>query len=84
MSASKSPTASRRRHDPSEGVDALPDLSTVDELADFLRVTPSVLSHWRARRIGPAWFSMGPRGLVRYAKRDVLDWLARNRREGER
>ena len=54
-------------------------LATPQEVADYLRKPVKTLAEWRYRGIGPAYHRSGRD--VRYAWSDVLDWVARQRRE---
>jgi Helix-turn-helix domain len=54
-------------------------LATPQEVADYLRKPVKTLAQWRYQGIGPAYHRSGRD--VRYAWSDVLDWVARQRRE---
>jgi Helix-turn-helix domain len=54
-------------------------LAKPQEVADYLRKPVKTLAQWRYRGIGPAYHRSGRD--VRYAWSDVLDWVARQRRE---
>lgn len=51
-------------------------LLTEREAADYLRLAPATLARWRWRGDrGPNWRKLG--GAVRYATRDLEDYLAK-------
>ena len=53
-------------------------LLTSDEAADLLRLRPATLRAWRCRGAGPPYHKVGDR--VRYSRRDLDAWLAKQRR----
>lgn len=48
-------------------------------LAALLEVTPLTLQRWRDLGKGPAWHQFPGSNVIRYARADVLCWLASNR-----
>ena len=60
-----------RRHD-----DDWPELLTVTEAAEFLRLTRSTLDHYRCEGRGPIYRKHGAR--VVYPKPDLIAWSERN------
>lgn len=57
-------------------------LLTSDEAARLLRLRPATLRAWRCRGTGPPYHKVGD--LVRYSRCDLYEWLAGQRREGQR
>ena len=49
------------------------DLLVTEELAHWLRVTPQWLHAGRFRDYGPPYVKA--RGIVRYRRQDVIDWI---------
>jgi predicted DNA-binding transcriptional regulator AlpA len=66
-----------RPREPRGGMDRLPRMLTSTEVAEGLGVSPSTLSRWRARGVGPRVYWLG-RACPRYCEQDVLEWLERN------
>jgi predicted site-specific integrase-resolvase len=60
----------------------LTDYWTPEELAGFLSVTLETLKKWRSIGRGPAYVKMGRRAM--YPKQDVLDWIERQKHNGDR
>jgi len=58
---------------------AVDELMTPREVADTLLVSESCLRSWRARALGPAWIPLSEK-VIRYARRDVDEYLDRQRR----
>lgn len=54
-------------------LDDMPDLLTIDQLADYLELPKSTLYQWRSRQRGPRSLTVGRR--IRYRKTDVIKWL---------
>lgn len=52
------------------------DLMTTAEVADYLKLKPNTLEHWRTRSLGPRYEYAGRRVL--YRRKDVDDWLRTN------
>jgi predicted DNA-binding transcriptional regulator AlpA len=52
---------------------SLKELSTVEELANRLRMSTSALNKWRLLGIGPKYIKTGR--LVRYRSSDVTQWM---------
>lgn len=52
------------------------DLMTTAEVADYLKLKPNTLEHWRTRSLGPHYEYAGRRVL--YRRKDVDDWLRTN------
>jgi predicted DNA-binding transcriptional regulator AlpA len=52
-------------------------LMTPDQLATFLQVDTERLYEWRSRGVGPRFVKLSARE-VRYAWRDVREWLESN------
>lgn len=52
-----------------------PDLLTTAEVAELLHLPEGTLRTWRHQGTGPRSFKLG--ALVRYERRDVLEWLQR-------
>ncbi|WP_195393500.1 helix-turn-helix domain-containing protein [Actinomyces urogenitalis] len=52
------------------------DLMTTAEVADYLKLKPNTLEHWRTRSLGPHYEYAGRRVL--YRRSDVDDWLRTN------
>lgn len=50
---------------------------TLAELAALLRVPPATLRYWQQKHSGPDWYKVGRH--IRYRRRDVDDWLDRQR-----
>jgi hypothetical protein len=57
--------------------DELPELLTAIEAAQFLRLSPITLSHYRYQGRGPIYRKHGWR--VFYAKADLVEWSERQR-----
>jgi phage terminase Nu1 subunit (DNA packaging protein) len=55
--------------------DDMPPLLGTDELAGFLRVSPRTVEAWRVRGGGPEYIRAS-KGMIRYARAAVLEWLA--------
>lgn len=53
-------------------------LLRVEELANFLGLSPTTLRAWRHNRMGPPSLKVG--GQIRYAPEDVAAWLAARKR----
>lgn len=49
-------------------------LLTEKQVAEFLSVTIKVTQKWRAHRVGPKWFRVGP-SMVRYCPDDLDSYL---------
>lgn len=60
----------------------LADYINPEELAAFLGVHTDTLKKWRSLGRGPSHLKLGRRAL--YPKADVLDWIERQRRNGDR
>jgi hypothetical protein len=54
-------------------------LLTPDEVAILLRVDERTLANWRYRGIGPIFTKLG--GLVRYARRDLDEFVMQSRQK---
>lgn len=54
-------------------VDRRPELMTLEEVADELRVSRKTLLNWRAQGFGPMGFRVGR--AVRYRRDAVAKWL---------
>lgn len=54
------------------------ELLTVAGAAEMLGLSASCLNKWRITGQGPAWHRCGR--AVRYARSDLAEWLAANRR----
>lgn len=52
-------------------------LLSTREAADHLRNSPRTFIRWRGLGLGPPYIRVG--GKVRYLRRDLDEWLARNR-----
>ncbi|WP_439545010.1 helix-turn-helix transcriptional regulator [Sandarakinorhabdus sp.] len=50
------------------------ELLTTKETADYLRLAPTTLEHWRLDGRGPAFVRWGR--SVRYRRADIEHWLA--------
>jgi excisionase family DNA binding protein len=55
-------------------------LLTVDEVAQWLGLSPGTLRYWRHVNRGPQSLSVG--GAVRYRASDVEEWLDRGAKRG--
>lgn len=66
-----------KQREPRAGMDRLPRMLTSTEVAQALGVSPSTLSRWRARGVGPRVYWLG-RACPRYREQDILEWLERN------
>jgi predicted DNA-binding transcriptional regulator AlpA len=66
-----------KQREPRVGMDRLPRMLTSTEVAEALGVSPSTLSRWRARGVGPRVYWLG-RACPRYREQDILEWLERN------
>jgi hypothetical protein len=53
------------------------DLLTTQQAAKAFKVTPAALKQFRFEHRGPAFFKLGR--LVRYARRDLEEYLQANR-----
>jgi hypothetical protein len=53
------------------------DLLTTEQAARAFKVTPAALKQFRFEHRGPAFFKLGR--LVRYARRDLKEYLQANR-----
>lgn len=56
------------------------ELLTVEEAAEYLTVTKSALSHWRAHGKGPDYLKLG--AAVRYSRTALDEWMDRCRVPG--
>lgn len=60
-------------------------LLSTQEAAEYLQNSARTFVRWRGLGIGPAYIRAG--GKIRYQRRDLLQWLGRNRvqpvREGQ-
>lgn len=54
-----------------------PSEMTDTQAAEYLAVSPQTLRGWRVERKGPTYHKHGR--AVRYAKKDLDEWLARSR-----
>jgi len=54
-------------------LDSLPDLLTIEEVADFLQISKITLYFWRQKGDGPPALSMGH---LRFPKEDLRGWLS--------
>lgn len=52
-------------------------LLSTQEAAEYLQNSPRTFVRWRGLGIGPAYIRAG--GKIRYKRRDLLQWLVRNR-----
>ncbi|MUL49267.1 helix-turn-helix domain-containing protein [Mycobacterium sp. CBMA293] len=48
----------------------------VSEVSALIGVPAGTLRYWRHAGKGPASFSLGPRGRIRYRRSEVERWLA--------
>jgi hypothetical protein len=48
---------------------------TTKEAGELLCTAPATLADWRVNGDGPRYYKVGDK-LVRYAERDLLEWLA--------
>ncbi len=53
--------------------DARDELLTLQDVAEFLEVSPNTVYYWRYQRTGPKGHKVGRQ--VRYWRSDVLAWL---------
>ncbi len=51
----------------------MPNILTLDEVADLTRTSPNTLRFWRHQGTGPHSFKLGRR--VMYREEDVLAWM---------
>lgn len=51
----------------------LPDIATIDQVADFLQISKPTLARWRASGDGPRFVRFGR--TVRYKKNDLFAWV---------
>lgn len=51
----------------------LPDLLTIDEVADYLSVTKNTVYGWRKERTGPPAIKIGKH--LRFPKGALLEWV---------
>ena len=56
-----------------------PEIMTPLQAASFLGLSEAALRDYRKARSGPAYSQPTDR-IVRYARQDLLDWLAKSRR----
>lgn len=56
------------------------ELLTLAEVARLLRVSPATVRYWRHQHTGPLSFRIGRH--VRYRRCDVLNWIARQIKDG--
>lgn len=73
----------RRSPDPAPVASLPPRLLRSDELAPLLGMTPDGLRALRSRGGGPAITRLS-RGTIRYAPRDVTEWINSCREQPER
>jgi len=57
-------------------------LLTDVELAELLNVTRSTVRSWRIKGKGPRYYKLG--GAVRYAEKDIQEWMETSRKGGVR
>lgn len=55
-------------------LDSLPDLLTIEEVADFLQISKNTLYFWRQKGDGPPALSLGRH--LRFPKEDLRGWLS--------
>jgi excisionase family DNA binding protein len=60
----------------------IPDLLTIAEAAELLRIPVDTLRYWRQRGIGPDSFKVGRH--VMYRAEAIADWLALQEAAGRR
>lgn len=53
---------------------ALPRLLKPEQVADELCIETKTLANWRSQRIGPPYLKLN--GAVRYAEKELTEWLA--------
>lgn len=63
-----------------EKEDQMPELLTLQEACELLKVHPNTLRQWDAKGILPA-IRIGERKARRYRKEDILKYLNRNKKE---
>jgi len=49
------------------------------ELAELLGVSQRTLINWRNNNLGPEWLQLG--GSIKYAKKDVNEWLLKQKKK---
>lgn len=59
----------------------MPDLMTVEEVAEFLRTPRGTLAQWRHHKKGPKSFKLGKRVL--YDRSEVEEFLSRAKAAGD-
>ncbi|GAT73595.1 hypothetical protein MHM582_2089 [Microbacterium sp. HM58-2] len=66
---------------PIAGFEDVPPFMSPKTLAGILEVTPLTLQRWRDSKDdkGPAWSEIPGSNVIRYSRRDVLEWLAKHR-----
>ena len=60
--------------DEPKGGEEIPELFTLEEACEMLKVHPNTLRQWDAKGILPA-IRLGEKGLLRYRKEDILKLL---------
>jgi predicted DNA-binding transcriptional regulator AlpA len=58
-----------------------PELFTISEVCQFLRVSRGELSDWREKGGGPPYLKLSYR-LIRYPRRALIEWLTQHIRNG--
>lgn len=53
----------------------LPPVMSPKTLAEYLDVSITTISRWRATKIGPPYFESKGLNMIRYRREDVLDWI---------
>jgi hypothetical protein len=81
MSLVALPQPDKSSVDAPSGFEDLPAVMSPRVLAEVLDVTPRTLERWRVEKIGPAWMNLPGSSLIRYARADVVAWLAAARVE---
>lgn len=63
------------------GFEDVPAVMSPKTLGELLEMSPRTLERWRDMKVGPAYFSLPGSSLIRYARADVVAWLAAARVE---
>jgi excisionase family DNA binding protein len=67
--------------DGENGDEEIPELITLEEACEALKVHPNTLRQWDAKGILPA-IRIGEKRMRRYRKEDILNFIEKNKNKG--